>query len=141
MSDATRKDSKFKLHFNTHTHTHARTHNTYNQLCGRLLSHTLPPDIMVGSQSHVGEDNILFEHLHRIGIGVLGGTRSHTKETSLWIHSPQSAIISNSYPCDIIANCLHLLNIGRYALERCKTKPPPPSKKKLKKRIALVWVV
>ena len=70
----------------------------------RLRGHTFPPDAPAGSQRNIGEDGILRERGHRVGIGLVRRAGGYTEETSLGIDRAQAPLSIGLDPRDIVAD-------------------------------------
>ena len=77
---------------------------------GRILVKTFPPNCVLSSVvNNVGEDGVLHCGIESIGIGVYVGTGSNTEETVLGVNCPESAVLANAEPGDIITNAPYLV--------------------------------
>ena len=68
------------------------------------VAHAFPPDIAVVGQGHVGEDHVLVQAGHAIGVGQGVGTRGHAKVTGLGVDGTQAAIGTRFDPSDVVTD-------------------------------------
>ena len=70
---------------------------------GCFGSHTLPPDVALGSQRSVGEYGVSPQHVHCLGVRGHAGARSNSEETSLWVDRAQASVGPGLQPGDVVA--------------------------------------
>ena len=71
---------------------------------GRGLAHAFPPHIAIVGQGHVGEDHVLVQAGHAIGVGQRVGARGHAKVARFGVDRIQAAIGGRLDPGDVVAN-------------------------------------
>lgn len=59
-----------------------------------FFSHTFPPDIAIGGESHIGEDAVLRQGFHGIGVGLVGSTGSDAKIAVFRVDSIELAVLT-----------------------------------------------
>ena len=74
------------------------------QLGGRLVGHALPPDAALGRERDVGEDGVLRERGHGVGIGLCAGAGSDAEEAGLGIDGAELAVGVGLDPGDVVAD-------------------------------------
>ena len=70
----------------------------------RFLAHALPPDIAIGSQRHIGEDDVFFHGRHGVEVGGFRGARRDAKIPGLRIDGVEVAILTGLDPGDVVAD-------------------------------------
>lgn len=86
-------------------------------LCHLVLDFVLQsfPEVpSIGRLRNVREDGVLLEAGHRIRIRLIVGARGHSKESILWIDSPQFPFLIELHPSNVItcqSNRCHQLSV------------------------------
>src|SRR5205814_3267050 len=75
-----------------------------NAFRGRLICHAFPPDASVGSECDIGENAVLRERCHCVGIGFNGSTRPNSKKSRYRIDGAKTAQSIRSNPGDGVAH-------------------------------------
>ena len=75
---------------------------------GRLLRQTLPPDVAVVGQRHVGEDRVLGAARDRVGVRLRVGPRRDAEEPGFGVDRAQHALRVLLDPGDVVADRGHL---------------------------------
>ena len=78
-----------------------------DQVCGHragVLVHAFPPDVAVIGQCDIGEDDILVQAGHAVGVGVEVGAGGHAKVTGFGVDGIQLAVTVRFDPSDIVAD-------------------------------------
>ena len=75
---------------------------------GRLVRHAFPPRPAVGREGHVGEDRVLRQRGHGVGIGLRAGAGRHAEEARLGVDGVEAAIRAGFDPRDVVAHGPHL---------------------------------
>ena len=70
----------------------------------RFISHAFPPNAAIRRESHVGEDGVLPQRGHGVGIGLVARSRCHTKESGLRIDRVEPSIRTGFDPRDVVAH-------------------------------------
>ena len=65
-------------------------------------SHAFPPHVAVGGQRHVGEDGVLGQAVHGVGIGFPRRAGSHAEEAGFGIDGAQAPVRSRFDPGDVV---------------------------------------
>ena len=73
-----------------------------DQVGRRRIIFSLPPNITIRSPSHIGENRVTGHCFHGIGVGLLIGSRHHSKITVLRINGSQASIFSGLHPGDVV---------------------------------------
>mmetsp|Transcript_42799 Transcript_42799/g.114541 ORF Transcript_42799/g.114541 Transcript_42799/m.114541 type:complete len:503 (-) Transcript_42799:150-1658(-) len=80
----------------------------------------LPPDVAVVSQSDVGEDHVLVERRHAVGVGVRVGARGNAEVASLRVDGVEATILTGLDPSNVVTNggdapALEALAVGQHS--------------------------
>ena len=70
----------------------------------RSLAHAFPPHIAVVGQRHIGEDHVLVQAGHAVGVGQGVGAWGDAKVTRLGVDGAQSAVRAGLDPGDVVTN-------------------------------------
>ena len=73
------------------------------QLAG-VLFHAFPPHVAVIRQGHVGEDHVLVQAAHAVGVGVHVGAGGHAKVTRFGVDGVHLAVGMGLDPGDVVAD-------------------------------------
>ncbi len=79
-----------------------------DQLSGLLVGHAFPPDVAVERHGAVGENGIVRDAEHGVGVRLHAGAGSHAEESVLGIDGVEAAIGAELHPGDVIADGLDL---------------------------------
>src|SRR5262245_9245746 len=82
-----------------------------DQAGGRLAADSFPPWLAVGSECHVGEQAVVIECGNCIWITRWTGSRRDTEEPCLGIYRPQSAVVTDAKPRDVVTHCPNLVTL------------------------------
>ncbi len=87
----------------------------------RILVESFPPNSVVSSVvNNVGEDGALLGRDESVGVGLHVGTGSNTEETVLGVCCPESAVVADADPSDIVAHAPYLVALAGVNLRRDK---------------------
>src|SRR5438874_6396720 len=75
---------------------------------GRLIGHAFPPDIALGGQRDIREDDVPLQHLHGVRIRLLRSTRSDAEEAVFRVDGVEAAIATRFDPGNVFADGGHL---------------------------------
>ena len=74
------------------------------QLAAVVLFHAFPPHVAIVGQCDVGEDDVVIEALHAVGVGVQVGARSHAEVTRLGVDGVQVTVVVRLDPGDVVTD-------------------------------------
>src|SRR3974390_2300871 len=69
-----------------------------DELLGDRSVHAFPPHVAVLRQGHVGEDGVLGDGGHGVGVAGEVGARRHAEVTVLRVDRPQPAVLTHPHP-------------------------------------------
>ena len=81
-----------------------RTTLPVGELVGDLAVHSLPPHVAVLGHGDVGEDGVLGDGPHRVGIGGEVGPWRDAEVAVLGVHRPEPAVLAHPHPRDVVTD-------------------------------------
>ena len=77
---------------------------------GGIIVEPLPPNgVVIEVVTYVGEDTVTHSGMKRVGVGALVGTGSNAEEAVLGVYCPESAVLTDTKPCDVVTYAPYLI--------------------------------
>jgi len=78
------------------------------QIGGALVGEPLPPDIIVLSEGHVGEDGVLADGFKGAGVGLVRGSRGHPEEAVFRVDRVHTSVVAEFHPGNVVSDTFDL---------------------------------
>ena len=79
-----------------------------DQVRRRLVGHAFPPDVAFVGERDVGEDRVVADARHAVGVRLLVRTRRDAEVARLWVDRVKPPVLAGLDPGDVVADRRHL---------------------------------